>query len=144
VGTRAGGVGHTSNTAEDKRLTVDRRHGNHVLHQRSKLPLQVILKNLRSSHGLIHRNTRDIPSIDDKVVGVDHWQHLGNGDKDIFTGFGIGTQSDGRSSDQGTDVVGFLDSVLGMPRDVVLVGEMGSENGGTVVSTEADKEETDS
>lgn len=73
---------------------------------------------------------------------MDHWQHLGNGDKDIFTGFGIGTESDGRSSDQGADVVGFLDSVLGMPRDVVLVGEMSSENGGTVVSTEADEEET--
>jgi len=106
--------------------------------------LQVILKNLGSSHSLIHRNTRDIPAVDDKVVGVDHRQHLGNGYKDIFTGFGIGTESDGRSSNQRPDVVGFLDSVLGMPRDVVLVGEVGSEDSGTVVSTEADEEETKS
>jgi hypothetical protein len=78
-----------------KRLTVDRRHWGDLLHHGCQLPLQVVLEDLGSGHGLIHRDTRDIPSINDKVVRVDHWQHLGDGHKDIFTSFGIGTESDG-------------------------------------------------
>ena len=73
------------------RLTVDTRHGSDGLHHGSKLPLQVVLQYLGSSHGLVHRHTRDIPPTDNKIVGVNHRQHLRDGYKDILASLRVGT-----------------------------------------------------
>jgi hypothetical protein len=71
---------------------------------------------------------------------VNHGEHLRYRNKDILASLGIGTESDGGCSDKGTNIVGLLKSVLGVPRDIVLVGEVGSENSRTVVSSESDQE----
>ncbi len=49
----------------------------------------------------------------------------------------IGTEADGRSSYQRTNVVGLLNTGLGVPGDVVLVREMCSQDGGTVIPSKA-------
>lgn len=120
-------------------LTVDTWHRGYVLHHGRELPLQVILQNLGSSHGLVHRDTRDVPTANDEIIGVDHRQHLRDRYKDILASLWVGTESEGGGSDERSDIVWLLQAVLGVPRDIVLVGEVGRENGGTVVSSETDK-----
>jgi hypothetical protein len=110
------------------------------LHHRSKLPLKIVLEDLGSGHGLVHGDSRNIPSANVEIVGVDHGEHLRYRNKDVLTSLGIGTESDGGCSDKRTNVVGLLKSVLGVPGDVVLVGEVGSENSRTIVSSESDQE----
>ena len=53
-------------------LTIDTWHGNHSLHVGFQLPLEVPLENLGTRHGLVHGHTRNVPSANDKVVGMNH------------------------------------------------------------------------
>lgn len=123
-------------------LTVDRGQGRDISHHGSELSLEIILENLGSFHSLVHRDTRDIPSANDKVIRVHHGQHVGNRHKDIFTRLGVGTESDSRSSDERTDIVGLLKTILGVPGDSVLVGKMSREDRGSVISAQTDQEKT--
>jgi len=54
----------------------------------------------------------------------------------VFASGGLGANADSGRAQQGTDVVGLLDAGLGVPRDVVSVGEDSSSQGGTVVASQ--------
>lgn len=73
---------------------------------------------------------------------MNHGKHVRNGNKDILAGFGIGTKADGRSPDDRANVVGLLNTILGVPRDVVLVGNVSRQDGCTVVTAETDEHKT--
>ena len=64
------------------------------------------------------------------------------GNIDVLASSVVNTELDSGSSDHGADVVGELDSILGMPRDVVSVCVDSGSQGRTVVSTPSDKHET--
>jgi len=123
-------------------LTVDTRHGLDVRHGRRELSLEIVLEDLGPLHGLVHGHARDVPTANDKVVRVDHRQHLGHGHKDILASLRVDTEPDGRGSDQRADVVRLLDAVLGVPRHAVLVGEVSRQHGGAVVSSKTDQKKT--
>jgi hypothetical protein len=95
-----------------------------------KLPLEIPVEYLSPRHGLVQLDTRDVPPANHKVVGVHHRQHLRDG------------HVDGRGADERADVVGLLDAVLGVPRDVVLVGEVSRHHGRAVVPADTDEQET--
>lgn len=108
---------------------------------RHKLPLQVVLEDLGSLHRLVKWNTGNVPSTDDEIVGVDHWKHLRDRYEDVLAGLWLGSDPHSGGSDKRTDVVWLLKAILGVPGDVVLVGEVSRDHSRTVVTTETDEEE---
>lgn len=126
----------------DKVGVVDRGEGLHFGHVRGHLALEVVVKHLGAGHGLVHGHARDVPAAEDKVVGVDHGEDVGEGDPDILAGGRVCAQTNGGGADERAVVVGHLKAVLVVPSDVVLVGEDGGRDGGTVVTTPANHHET--
>ena len=61
---------------------------------------------------------------------------------DILAGSVIDTELDSGSPDHGSDVVGELNSILGVPRDVLSVGVDRSGEGRSVVAAPSDKHES--
>ena len=90
-------------------------------HVRSNLTLEVVIQDLSAHHGLVKAGTRDIPTTKDEVIGVDHGKNVGDGNIYFFA-IGIGTNANGRCTKKRTNVVGLLDALLGVPRDVVTIG----------------------
>ena len=122
---------------------VDRRKGStEERHVRSDLALEVIIENLGTGHGLVHRRPGDIPSTEDEVVGVDHGQDIGNGDVHVLGRGGIRADADGRCTEERTDVVRLLDARLGVPGNVMTIGQNGGAEGGPVVAAHSDHHET--
>lgn len=74
---------------------------------------------------------------------MDHGEDIRDGDVDLFAGGGLGTDAYGGSTKNGSDVVRLLDPGLGAPGDVVTVGENGSTESTSIVSTLADHHETE-
>jgi len=110
-------------------------------HVRGDLALKIVVQNLGTLHGLVHREARDIPSTEDEVVGVDHRKDVGNRDVDILASGRLSSDADSGSAENGTNVVGLLDALLGVPDDVVTVGKDGSTESGTVVASNTDHEQ---
>jgi hypothetical protein len=137
-------IGSIFLVGSDKVRVVDRGQGfTHVFHQGEKLPLQVVVENLSSGHGLVEGHGRDIPTTENEVIGMNHGQDIRKGNVDVFAGFGIESESQSGRSDQGPNVVGLNRSGLGGPRNVVSVGEDGGADGGTVVAADADHHQSD-
>lgn len=70
---------------------------------------------------------------------MDHGEHVIDGHVDVLAGLGVGTDPDGGSPDQRPDIVGLDGTELGGPGNVVLVGEEGGGDRGTVVTTDTDQ-----
>ena len=64
----------------------------------------------------------DVPTADNKVVGVNHWKDGVERNVDILA-LGVGANLDSGGLAEGAEVVGLFLSFLGRPRDVVFVGE---------------------
>ena len=107
-------------------------------HVRHHLALQVPVEDLRTLHGVVHARAGDVPPAEDKVVRVDHGQDIGDGDVDILAGRGVSAEADGGRAEEGADVVGLLDAGLGVPDDVVAVGEDRRGQRRTVVAAPTD------
>lgn len=114
-------------------------HGSHLL---ADLLLEGWLKNGSAVHSISQVHGRDIPSTEDKVVGVDHWENVMERDVDLLASGGLSTELDGGAHDDGTIVVGRLGSGAGLPSEVLLVGNDTGGDSGTVVTTPSYKHET--
>jgi hypothetical protein len=73
---------------------------------------------------------------------VYHGEKVRDRDVDVLA-VGIGPQAEGRGAEEGTDVVGSLETFLGVPGDLVTVGENGRAQSGTIVTTNTDHHETE-
>jgi hypothetical protein len=111
-------------------------------HERLDLALEIVVEDLGTLHGLVHGGGGDIPTTKNEVVGVNHREDVGNGNMDIVTSGRVGSNANSGGADDGTDIVGLLDAFLGVPDDVVTVGENGSTEGGTIVTADTDHHET--
>ena len=111
-------------------------------HVRSDLALEVVVEDLGAAHGLVHGDAGDIPTAQDEVIGVHHGQKVGDGDMDILT-VGVGAQAEGRGAKEGANVVRGLKAFLGVPGDLVTVGENGRTESGAIVTTNTDHHETE-
>lgn len=86
----------------------------------------------------------DVPAADDELSGLDHGEDLLDGLVHILqmarllvepeANVGSGALSEGAVE------VGRLDAVLGLPGDLVLVGEEASDQGGAIVAANADEQ----
>ena len=54
---------------------------------------------------------------------------------DSFSSAQFGANGHSRSMENGTDVVGLLNAILGVPRNIVLVGKDGGAQGGAIVAS---------
>lgn len=101
--------------------------------------LQGRLQDLGAIHGLSQVQRADVPAANDQVVGVDHGQETVEGNVDLLVGLGVGSKLDGGAHDDGAIVVGLLDAFLGIPHKLAAVGNDTRGDGGTIVTTPADK-----
>lgn len=142
---------------------VDARERNDLAHVGDELALEVPFEDLGAAHGLVERHAADVPAADDEVVGVDHREHVADGDVHVLARLGVKaeahcgsnsttaqrdlrltvwTSPTGSSADERADVVWRLDTVARVPADVVAVREHGAGEGRAVVAAEADEHQT--
>ena len=111
-------------------------------HMGSDLTLEIVVENLGALHGFVERKTRDIPSAEDEVIGMHHWEHIGDRDMDLLARARLSTNAHGRCTKDRSDIVGLLDASLGVPDNVVTVGEDGRAESRAVVASHADHHQT--
>lgn len=70
---------------------VDTGQGLHLGHLLTNQLLEGWLKNLRPIHGIGKVHTADVPTANDKIIGVDHREHIMERNVDLLTGLGIST-----------------------------------------------------
>lgn len=92
-------------------------------HVGGDLALEVIIQDLGAHHGLVEGHTRDVPTSENEIIGVDHGENIGDGDVDLLASLWIGTDLDCGCTKDGANVVGTLATFLGVPGDVVTIGE---------------------
>ena len=100
-----------------------------------KLALEIPRENLSTSHCLVEGQARNVPSTENEVVGVNHGQHVTEGDINVLSGDRIHSQTDSRGTKDGFNVVGPLNTELGVLDKVMAVGEDGSDGGRAFVSS---------
>lgn len=113
--------------------------GSHLL---ANLTLEIWLKDSGAVHGISQVHGRDIPTTENEVIGVNHWEDLMERNVDLLAGSGISTKLDGGSHDDRAIVVGSLCSGAGLPSEVFAVGNDTGGDSGTVVTTPSNKHET--
>jgi len=106
------------------------------------LTLEVVVQDLSTAHGLVHGNTRDVPSTEDEVIGVDHGEDIRDGEVNVVTSGRVDTNAHSGGTKDRPNVVGLLKAGLGVPGDVVLVGEDGGAEGAAIVTSNPDHHET--
>lgn len=99
------------------------------------LTLEIIVKDASAFHGLVHGHTRDIPPPKDKIVRVDHWEYVAKGNVNFLGSSGLRADANGGSTENGTNVVGLLKTILGVPEELVLVRKDSSAERRAVVTT---------
>lgn len=134
-------VGAVRLVGGDKVGVVDGGEGLEGLHLGLDLALEVVIEDLGAGHGVSEVQARDIPTAEDEVVGVNHGEDVVEGNVDVVA-LDIDSELQGRSLDDGAKVVGFLDTLLGVPGQLAAVGDDGGGQGRSVVSTPADHHET--
>jgi hypothetical protein len=129
--------------SSDKVGVVDGREGlSEESHMRSNLALQVVVEDLSTFHGFVHRNSGDVPATKNEVIGVDHRKDVGDGNMDVLSGGGVMTNANSGSPEEGSNVVGLLNTSLGVPDDVMTVSENGRTESATVIPTNTDHHQT--
>ena len=111
-------VGTISLVGSDEVSRVDGRQRNDVLHVGDELTLQIPVQNLGALHGISEVHSRDIPTGENDVIGVDHGDQTAEGDEDLLTVLVL-ADTDGGGLGQRAEVVGNLDSLLSLPGDTL-------------------------
>src|SRR6266850_3512036 len=101
-----------------------RQRGTKLLHMRCDLALEVPLEDRCALHRGVEGKPGDIPATKDEVIGMDHRQNIRKRCINILSSC-IKAKANSASAKKRTNIVGALDSGLGMPCDVVPVGENG-------------------
>lgn len=105
------------------------------------LALEVVVEDLGALHGLVHRETRDVPTAESEIVGVDHGEDIADGNVNVLAGI-VSTNAHGGGTEHRPDVVGLLDTILSSPSDVVAVGQDSGAQGSAVVASQADHQQS--
>lgn len=121
---------------------VDGRERFHLSQVGSDLALKIVVENTGSLHRFVQRQARDVPTTKNEVIGVHHGQHIGHWDVNVLASGGLSTNANGRSTKEGTNVVGLLDTRLCVPGDIVTVGKNSRTQSGTIVSPHTDHHQT--
>ncbi len=101
------------------------------------------LKDGSAIHGILQVHGGDIPSTDDEVIWVDHWEDLVEWDVDVLGGLRISAQLHGGSHSDGSVVVGGAWTLTSLPGEVVTVGDDAGGDGGAVVASKTDQHHSD-
>ena len=88
------------------------------------------LKDGSAVHGILQVHGRDIPTTDDEVIWVDHWEDLLEWNVDILSGLSIGAQLHGGRHGDGSVVVGGAWTLPSLPCEVITVGNNAGGDGG--------------
>jgi hypothetical protein len=121
---------------------VDARKRNHLRHLLLNLGLQGWLEHGSSVHGLRQVHLADVPTADDKIIGVNHGQDVMEWNVDILGSLCICTQLHGGTHDNRAIVISSTRTFAGVPDKTTTVGNDTCSDSGTVVSTPADKHHT--
>lgn len=135
-------VGTVLLVGSDEVRVVDTGQGLQLGHLLANKLLESRLKDLGTVHGVSKVHAADVPAANDKIIGVDHRQHVIEGNVDLLAGLGVGSKLDSRAHDKRTIVIGSTRTFLGLPSKVLAVGDNTSSHGGTVVTTPADHHQT--
>ena len=73
---------------------------------------------------------------------MDHGKNVRNGYMDLLARTGLSTNANRGSTEERTNVVGLLNAPFGVPDDIVAVGEDGGAEGGAVVATNTDHQQS--
>ena len=111
-------------------------------HMGGDLALEVIVEDLGTLHSLVHGETGNVPTTKDEIIGVHHGQHVRDRDVNFLARTGLSSNANGGRTEDRANVVGLLDTGLGVPNDVVAVGEDRGAQGRAVVTTETDHQQT--
>ena len=106
------------------------------------LTLEIVVEDLGTVHGLVEGKGRYIPTSKNEVIGVNHGEDIGDRDVDVLASSRISTEAHGRGTKDRANVVGGLKPFLGVPGDVVTVGDDGGGESSTIVAANADHHES--
>lgn len=120
---------------------VNARKRLQLRHLLADLVLERRLQDAGAVHGLGEVQAADIPTADDQVIGVQHRQHVVEGDVDFLSVL-VGAQLDSGAHNDGAIVVGRLLALTAVPGEATAVGNDTSGHGAAVVAAPADKHDT--
>jgi len=106
----------------------------HLLHLLADETLQSRLQDLSTVHGFREVHGTNVPSTDDEIVRMDHWQNIMEGDVDLFARVGFRSELHGRRHDDRTIVVGRLRALTRVPDEATTVRNDSCGDSGSVVS----------
>lgn len=118
----------------DEIRVIDAGQGLHESHLLVDHGLQGRLENLRPVHGRRDVHAADVPATDDKVIWVDHGQHVVEGDVDLDAGSNLRPQFDGGTHDDRAVVVGSTRTFTSIPNKTTTVGNDTGRDGGPIVT----------
>lgn len=143
LGTGEDVVGTIALVGGDEVGVVDGRKRDEFLHLRGDLALEIGFEDTSTIHGISQVHVVDVPTTDDEVVRVDHGESVVEGNVNFLASLLIGTELDGGGHDDGSKVVGCLLALARLPGELLAVGDNTGGDSGTVVTTPANKHETD-
>jgi len=127
--------------SSDEIRVVDGWFRDDVLHVWVEFFDEVVLKNLSSSHGFRQVEFADVPSGDDDIVWANKGKNAVHGEVDFFRSRASNLDC-GRLSDRSIVVSGLF-STLGIPSELVLVGQDTTSDSSTIVTTKSDEHDSE-
>lgn len=127
--------------SSDEVRVVDGWLRDDFLHEWVELLDEVVLKNLSSSHGFRQVELANVPSGDDDIIWVNKGENVVHGEVDFFRSRTSNLDC-GRLSDRSIVVSGLF-STLGIPSELVLVGQDTTGDSSTVVTTKTDEHDSE-
>jgi hypothetical protein len=115
-------------------------HGSHLLGNQL---LQSWLEDGSAVHGISQVHGANVPTTNDQIIWVNHWQNLMERNVDILGGFSISAELHGRAHEDRTIVVGGTRTLTSGPGEGTLVSKDTSGDGGAIVTTPSNKHHTD-
>ena len=143
LGSRNNVVGTILLVGGNEVRVVDARQRLDAAHLLADKLLEGRLEDAGTVHGISQVHTADVPAANGKVVGVDHGEHVMEGDVDLLASFAVSSELDGRAHDEGAIVVGSTLALAGVPGETIAVGQDTGGNSSSVVSTQANEHHAD-
>jgi len=127
--------------SSDEIRVVDGWLRDDILHEWVEFLDEVVLKNLSSSHCFRQVELANVPSGDDDIIWVNKGENVVHREVDFFRS-GASNLDCGRLSDRSIVVSGLF-STLGIPSELVLVGQDTTGDSSTIVTTKTDEHDSE-
>ena len=118
----------------NKRRVIDRWKRLVLSELFRNLTLDIIVQDFGASHGGGQVKGANIPSAEDKVIGMDHWENLIEWGVDVVA-IGIDAQFHGGRLSDTAIIIGFNQTVFGVESDLVAVGSDGGSQRTAIVTS---------